>query len=130
MRVEDLDAVLPGLPAGPPVAGEVDPLGLVAGQLVDGDAQRPGDGLGDRQRRLRPPDSYRRICRRSTPTFAARSAWDMSNSLRRWRMTSFISMCATSIAAESRVRRTLPARDEAVSVLASGYVSPHVVNPS
>ncbi len=41
------------------------------------------------------PVSYRRICRRSTPTFVARLAWDMPSSLRRWRMTSCISMWST-----------------------------------
>ena len=52
VAVEDLGAVFPGPPAGPPVPGQVDPVCVLARQFIDGDAERAGDGLGDGQCRL------------------------------------------------------------------------------
>src|SRR5512132_896118 len=52
VAVEDLGAVFPGPPAGPPAPGEVDPVCVLARQLIDGDAERAGDGLGDGHCRL------------------------------------------------------------------------------
>jgi hypothetical protein len=83
VRVQDLGTVLDSLPARTPVAGEINTVRILAGQLVDRDAEGARDRLGDGQRRH---------CRRSTPTLVARSAWDMPGSPWRWRMTSFITI--------------------------------------
>ncbi len=44
-----LDAVPGGLPAGPPIAGQVDPVARRAGQLADRDAKGLRDGDCDRK---------------------------------------------------------------------------------
>jgi hypothetical protein len=52
VRVDDLLAVLPRLPGGPPVAGEVDSVALATGQLIDADAEGLCDRLGYPEVRL------------------------------------------------------------------------------
>src|SRR5918993_3065218 len=47
-----LDAASGGLPTGPPVAGQVDPVARRPGQLADRDAQGLSDSDGDREDRL------------------------------------------------------------------------------
>ena len=44
-----LDAAPGGLPAGPPIAGQVDPVARRSGQLADRDAKGLSDGHGDRE---------------------------------------------------------------------------------
>jgi hypothetical protein len=44
-----LDTAPGGLPARPPIAGQVDPVARRPGQLADRDAKGLGDGDGDRE---------------------------------------------------------------------------------
>src|SRR4051794_30741142 len=53
VRVEDLLAVLPRLPAGPPLASQVELPGLATREFVEGDAEGVGDRLGRAEGRLR-----------------------------------------------------------------------------
>jgi hypothetical protein len=55
MGVDVGGAVLPGLPGAPPVAGEVEAVADLPGELIHGDAQGVGQGDGGGENRLLVP---------------------------------------------------------------------------